>query len=173
MCRYALLPHIIKRRIITILETNNNQICQKNQTVWKSDTQGDKEQTFIQTGRRGRDRQPGQRGYEARWWLATWGWGGEGGQSHIHVCINREEQLGHETNHATQISSSGKESFKTFGCKTCGGFSSGRNCQSHRTVCWRGSQGPRTNPQTHPLGNQCQGSTSKGTIHLWVAVKVG
>ena len=30
------------------------------QTVWKSDNQGDKEETFIQTGRRGRDWQPGR-----------------------------------------------------------------------------------------------------------------
>ena len=73
MCRYALLPHIIKRRIITNLETNNNQNCQKNQTVWKSDTQGDKEQTFIQTGRRGRDRQPGQRGLTAGQWVEDQG----------------------------------------------------------------------------------------------------
>ena len=32
----------------------------ENQTVWKSDNQGDKEETFIQMGRRGRDRQPGR-----------------------------------------------------------------------------------------------------------------
>ena len=31
----------------------------ENQTEWKSDNQGDKEDTFIQTGRRGRDGQPG------------------------------------------------------------------------------------------------------------------
>ena len=32
-----------------------------NQTVWKTDNQGVKEETFIQTGRRGRDRQTEQR----------------------------------------------------------------------------------------------------------------
>ena len=31
----------------------------ENQTVWKSDNQGVKEDTFIQTGKRGRDQQPG------------------------------------------------------------------------------------------------------------------
>ena len=31
----------------------------ENQTVWKSDNQGDKEETFILTGRRGGDGQPG------------------------------------------------------------------------------------------------------------------
>ena len=33
-----------------------------NRTAWKSDNQGDKEETFIQTSRRGGDSQPGQRG---------------------------------------------------------------------------------------------------------------
>ena len=34
----------------------------ENQTVWKSGNQGDKEETFIQTSRRGGDGQPGRRG---------------------------------------------------------------------------------------------------------------
>ena len=38
-------------------------------TVWKSNNQGVKEKTFIQTGRWGGDRQPGQRGREARQWM--------------------------------------------------------------------------------------------------------
>ena len=38
----------------------------QNQTVWKSDNQGDKDETFIQTGRSGGDRQPGQTGLMAR-----------------------------------------------------------------------------------------------------------
>ena len=42
----------------------------ENQTVWKSDNQGDKEETFIQTSRRGGDGQPGLRGLTARWRLA-------------------------------------------------------------------------------------------------------
>ena len=41
----------------------------ENQTVWKSDNQGHKEETFIQTGRRGRDWQLGQRGLAVRWRL--------------------------------------------------------------------------------------------------------
>ena len=32
----------------------------ENLTVWKSDNQGDKEETFIQTGRRGGAGQPGR-----------------------------------------------------------------------------------------------------------------
>ena len=45
----------------------------ENRTVWKSDNQGVKEETFIETGRRGRDRKLGQRGHMARHWLVTWG----------------------------------------------------------------------------------------------------
>ena len=64
----------------------------ENRTVWKSDNQGDKEETFIQTGRRGRD---GQVGGEDSWqgggWRSEW--------SHIHMPINREEQLGMRQTH--------------------------------------------------------------------------
>ena len=41
----------------------------ENRTVWKSDYHGDKKETFTQTRRRGGDRQLGQRGLVARWWL--------------------------------------------------------------------------------------------------------
>ena len=41
----------------------------ENLTVWKSDNQGVKEETFIQTGRRGADGAAGWRGLVARWWL--------------------------------------------------------------------------------------------------------
>ena len=51
-----------------MLKTKNDQNCQKIK-LWKSDNQGVKEETFIQTGRRGRDRQLGQREHAARWWL--------------------------------------------------------------------------------------------------------
>ena len=39
----------------------------ENRTAWKSDNQGDKEETFIQTGRRGGDGQAGWRGLGATW----------------------------------------------------------------------------------------------------------
>ena len=47
----------------------------ENRTVGKSDNQGDKEETFIQTGRRGGDGQPGQTELAAMrldpemWWI--------------------------------------------------------------------------------------------------------
>ena len=58
-------------------ETENNNLKTKkqpelteNRTVWKSNNQGDKEETFIQTSRRGRDGQLGRRGHTARRRLA-------------------------------------------------------------------------------------------------------
>ena len=41
----------------------------ENRTLWKSDNQGVKEETFIQMGRRGGDGQPGWKGLTARQWL--------------------------------------------------------------------------------------------------------
>ena len=46
-----------------------NKKLTENRTVWKSKNQGDKEETFIQTGRRGGHRQPGWRGLrQGSWW---------------------------------------------------------------------------------------------------------
>ena len=41
----------------------------ENQTVWKSDNQGVKEETFIQTGRRGRTTKPGRGDSQQGKWL--------------------------------------------------------------------------------------------------------
>ena len=43
--RYILLPHTTKRRTTTNLKTK--QELPENQTIWKSDTQGVKEETFT------------------------------------------------------------------------------------------------------------------------------
>ena len=49
---------------------NNKQLeLPEDQTLLQSDNHGVKEETFIQTGRRGGDRQPGWRGHTARQWL--------------------------------------------------------------------------------------------------------
>ena len=81
--------------------------------------------------------------------MGSWGQKGhvEGGgwktrQSHICIRINWEGQLGMETDYATQGSSAGKESLKTF-VKTHGGCSGRINSQPHRSVPWRDPQGPR------------------------------
>ena len=47
-------------------KNKNQPELPENRTVWKPDNQGVKEETFIQTDRRGRDWQPGQRGCKAR-----------------------------------------------------------------------------------------------------------
>ena len=44
----------------------------ENQTVWKSDNKGVKEETFIQTSRRDGERAAGERGLRARQQLADW-----------------------------------------------------------------------------------------------------
>ena len=104
-------PHTTKRRT---KKKNNQPELTENQTVWKSDNQGVKEETFIQTSRSSGDRQLGQRGLtarqcledKARWLLEDWGrWSR---QSHIFMQINWEEQLGSKTDHTTQSSSAEK-----------------------------------------------------------------
>ena len=71
--RYALLPHTTKRRTTTNLKTNkqkNQPGLPENPTVWKSDTQGVKEETFTQTCRRVETSSQGrERGCVARWRL--------------------------------------------------------------------------------------------------------
>ena len=71
--------------------------------------------------------------WQTRWWGSGW-WMG---QSHIWVLISQGEQLGIETDYATKAS-------KTLAVKTYGGWAGERNSQSHRRVCWRDPQGPRT-----------------------------
>ena len=90
--------------------TNLNKTPQElteNRTIWKSDNQEVKEETFIQTGRRSRDRQP-----ETEYARQGNGW--QTRQSHICMQINQEEQLGSDTDHATQVSNMGKIKLKTF-----------------------------------------------------------
>ena len=55
--RYTVPPHITKRRTTTNLKTKKQPELTENLTVWKLDNQGVKEETFIQTNRRGKDRQ--------------------------------------------------------------------------------------------------------------------
>ena len=66
--RYALHPHIMKRRTTTNLRTKTNQNCQKIE-LYGSLTTKELKKTFIQTSRRGGDGQLGQRRCWARQWL--------------------------------------------------------------------------------------------------------
>ena len=108
-------------------KNKKQQELTENRTVWKSDSQGDKEESFIQTRRRGRRQAAGaertqgkvaaggpsevadcgagqarlQLADPTRWWLAPlW----------PHICkqINQEEQQGSKADHTTQGSSAGK-----------------------------------------------------------------
>ena len=75
---------------------NKKQLeLRENRTVWKLDKQGVKEETFIQTSRRGGD---GQLGGEDLQQGDSW----QSGWSHIRVQINWEEQLGSKTDGETQ-----------------------------------------------------------------------
>ena len=67
--RHTVPPYTTKEGQQQIKKKKNEPELTENRTVWKSDNQGVKEKTFIQTGRRGEDRQPGWRGLAARWWL--------------------------------------------------------------------------------------------------------
>ena len=58
--RYTVPPHRTKRRTTTNIKTKKQPELLENRPVWKSNNQGVKEETFIQTGRRGGDGQPGR-----------------------------------------------------------------------------------------------------------------
>ena len=98
-------------RVLSLSDSKKQPELPENQTVWRCDNQGVKEETFIQTGRRGRDGKPGWRGFTA-WWcpevLGRRGGGWRMGQSHICMWIKWEEQLGRKADHTTQVSNEGK-----------------------------------------------------------------
>ena len=109
----------------------------ENRTVWKSNNQGVKEETFIQTGRRGGDGQPGQRGLVASQRLV------DQVVPHLHA-----DKLGgtikeQDRPHNPGFQHSEKKP-QNHWLKTCGGCSGRRNSQPHRRVHWRDPQGPRT-----------------------------
>ena len=84
--RYTLLFYTTK------LKTKSQPELPENQTLWKSDNQGVKEETFNQMGRKGRDRQPGQRGHETRWQLEDWEGKVEVGRWAVpHLCLDNLE----------------------------------------------------------------------------------
>ena len=58
----------------------------ENETAWKSDNQGVKDETFIQTGRRGR--KLAWRGCETRWQI-VWARWGLADQVVPHLCVDK------------------------------------------------------------------------------------
>ena len=125
--RYTFPPHTTKRRTTTNLKTKNNQ----NWTLWKSNNQGVKEETFIQTGTRGGNRQPGR--------------------SHTHEK-NKPGGTTKELNrpYNSSVPAWGNKASKPLSLKTCEDWGGWRKSQPHRRVHWRDPQGPRTytNPPT-------------------------
>ena len=126
--RHTVPPCTIKRGTATNLKTKNSQNCQKILTVWKSDNQGVKEETFIQTGRRGRDELPGR----ARQWLED--------QVVPHLCADKP---GGTSGEHPRVPVRGNKASKSLTGKTCGGCSHERNSQTPRRVRWRDPPGPR------------------------------
>ena len=125
----------------------------ENQTVWKSDNQGVKEETFTQTGRRSRDGQPGWRGLVTRRWTGQ-----------FHNCINQEDKPGGTTGERDRLSNSakGNKASKPLTENTCGVVAAGETPslaggftgETHRVLeC----------TQTHPPRNQHQ----KVPVCLW------
>ena len=96
--RYTLPPHITKRRTTTNLKTKNNQKCQKIK-LYGSLTIKElkKKHSFSLVGGAEMGREDAQQGGG---WRTRW--------SHICMLINWEEQLGAETDNATQGPSMGK-----------------------------------------------------------------
>ena len=70
MGRHTVPPHTSKRRKTTNLNTRNNHNCQKNKLYMGVGQSRVKEETFIQTGWRGRDGQSRWRGLVAKQRLA-------------------------------------------------------------------------------------------------------
>ena len=131
--RYALLPHTTKRRTTTNLKTNKQKKqpgLPENPTVWKSDNQGVKEETFTQTRRRVEtSSQGGERGCVARWRLVD--------QVVPHSCADKSGGTTGEQDRPCKpgFQCRGNKASKPLTEKTCGGCSSRRNSQPHRRVC--------------------------------------
>ena len=109
----------------------------ENQTVWKSDNHGVKEEIFIQTSRRCGDRKLGQRVCMARGWL-------------VEQVVPYLSNWGARQTTQPRVPVQENKASRPVAEKTCGGCSSGRNSQTHRRVHWRDPQGPRmyTSPAT-------------------------
>ena len=132
----------------------------ENPTVWKSDNQGVKEETFIQTGRRGGD---GQLGGKNLWQGGSWrtrqGGSWQSGWSHICMRINREEQLGSETDLSTQ---DGEIDAKRLLETPVGGEEAAGETPSLTGEFAGETHRGLERTQTHPPGNKHQ----KGPIYL-------
>ena len=132
-------PCTTKRRMTTNEKKNKQPELPENRTVWKSDNQKVKEETFIQISRRyGEDTQQGG-GWKTKW-------------SHICVQITGKNNWGARHIEQPRVLVRENIASKPLVIKTCRGCGGRRNSQPHKRVHWRHPQGPRmyTNPPTHP-----------------------
>ena len=125
--RHAVPPQTTKRRTTKKLKTKKQPELIENQTIWKSDKQGLKEETLIQTSRRGGDGQLGREdspqggGWQTQRGGGLWTGTGQAAASRPHKVVagrpcgptfthidNWEEQWGSEADWATQGSRLGK-----------------------------------------------------------------
>ena len=127
----------------------------ENWSIWKSDNQGVKEESFIQTGRRGGDGPPGWRGHKAA----------ADRPSSPHL---RADRLGGKTAVQDKLRYPGFQHGKLNTqnhLNICGSCQGRRNSQSHKRVCWRGPQGPRmytSPPAWESAPERAQSSCVKG-----------
>ena len=96
----------------------------ENQTVWKSNNQGFKEETFNQMGRKDRDRQPGQRGNMATPWLA------DQVAPYLHADKLRGTNGEQERPHNPMLQHGENNTSEPLAVKTHDACGSRRNCQS-------------------------------------------
>ena len=139
------LPCTTKRRTTTNLKTKIQPELPENRTIWKSDKQEVKEETFIQTSRRAE--------------MGNWG-GGGGGPARRRLADQKVPHLpvdkpGGTTGdgdrlHNPALQHWDKKISKPLAVKICRGCGDRRNRQPHRRVHWRDPWGPRmyTSPPT-------------------------
>ena len=154
---YTVPPRATKRRTTTNLKTKTNQNCQKIELYGSPTTKELKKHSSrpvggVKTGSRGRE--DSQQG--GGWWSR---------RSHIRVQINWEEQLGSETDCATQGSSPGKLNSQKLWLKTPVGVEAAGETPSLTGEFVGETHRVLECTQTHPPGNQHQ----KGPLCLWVA----
>ena len=113
--RYTLPPHTTKRRTTTNLNTKNNQHWQKTELYVSPTTNKlKKKHSFILVGGAETGSQGGEDPQQGSGWWTR--------QYHMCEWISWEEQLGSNTDCATQGSITGKESLKTSGWKNLWGL---------------------------------------------------
>ena len=119
--RYTLPPDTTKRRTTTNFKTKNNQSCQKIELHGSPTTKELKKKcsSRLVGGAAGVEKTRSKTAAREPGWARHSWWSG---QSHIHLQINQEEQLGSKTDHTTQGSNVGKRRPQNLRLKKAVGF---------------------------------------------------